>query len=110
MGKEKKLVFFLTSVKKRIFLNGADKMKANEAEERKKTWNKILKELDQGFEKPFLTLTDYLKNTSTNKEDMYLVHKGAVALLLISLRNMEHSAESAANILTNLINATKNLD
>jgi hypothetical protein len=41
---------------------------------------------------------------------MYLVHKGAIALLLISLRNMEHSAESAANILTNLINKTKDLD
>ena len=71
---------------------------------------KILKELDQGFERPFLTLTEYLKNVSTNKEDMYLVHKGAIALLLISLRNMEHSAESAANILINLINHTKDLD
>ena len=85
-------------------------MKENEVEERKKIWNKILKELDQGFEKPFLTLTEYLKHISTNKEDMYLVHKGAVALLLISLRNMDHSAESAANILINLINATKDLD
>ncbi|MEE2744290.1 MAG: hypothetical protein VYD54_10300 [Bdellovibrionota bacterium] len=85
-------------------------MAKNEIEERKKAWNKILKELDEGFEKPFLTLTMYLKNFSTNKDDMYLVHKGAVALLLISLRNMEHSAESAANILINLINNTKDLD
>ena len=81
-----------------------------EDKERKKIWDKILKELDQGFERPFLTLTEYLKNVSTNKEDMYLVHKGAIALLLISLRNMEHSAESAANILVNLINHTKDLD
>jgi len=81
-----------------------------EVEERKKIWNKILKELDQGLEKPFLTLAEYLKNISTNKEDMYLVHKGAIALLLISLRNMEHSSESAANILINLINSTKDLD
>mgnify|MGYP001224503584 FL=1 len=85
-------------------------MAKEETEERKKAWNKILKELDEGFEKPFLTLTMYLKNFSTNKDDMYLVHKGAVALLLISLRNMEHSAESAANILINLINNTKDLD
>jgi hypothetical protein len=85
-------------------------MTREEAEKRKKVWNKILKELDQGLEKPFLTLAEYLKNISTNKEDMYLVHKGAIALLLISLRNMEHSAESAANILTNLINKTKDLD
>ena len=85
-------------------------MAKKETEERKKAWNKILKELDEGFEKPFLTLTMYLKNFSTNKDDMYLVHKGAVALLLISLRNMEHSAESAANILINLINNTKDLD
>ena len=85
-------------------------MENKEAEERKKVWNKILKELDEGFEKPFLTLTMYLKNISTNKDDMYLVHKGAGALLLISLRNMEHSAESAANILINLINNTKDLD
>ena len=85
-------------------------MAKNEIEERKKAWNKILKELDEGFEKPFLTLTMYLKNFSTNKDDMYLVHKGAIALLLISLRNMEHSAESAANILINLINNTKDLD
>lgn len=81
-----------------------------EDEERKKIWDKIIKELDQGFERPFLTLTDYLKNVSTNKEDMYLVHKGAIALLLISLRNMEHSSESAANILINLINHTKDLN
>ena len=85
-------------------------MAKEETEERKKAWNKILKELDEGFEKPFLTLTMYLKNFSTNKDDMYLVHKGAIALLLISLRNMEHSAESAANILINLINNTKDLD
>ena len=85
-------------------------MAKKEIEERKKAWNKILKELDEGFEKPFLTLTMYLKNFSTNKDDMYLVHKGAIALLLISLRNMEHSAESAANILINLINNTKDLD
>ena len=81
-----------------------------EQEERKKVWNKILEELDEGMEKPFLTLADYLKNISTNKDDMYLVHKGAIALLLISLRNMEHSAEGAANILINLINQTKDYD
>jgi hypothetical protein len=85
-------------------------MTREEVEERKKIWKKILKELDQGLEKPFLTLAEYLKNVSTNKEDMYLVHKGTIALLLISLRNMEHSAESAANILTNLISSTKDLD
>ena len=56
-------------------------MAKEETEERKKAWNKILKELDQGFEKPFLTLTEYLKNVSTNKDDMYLVHKGAIGLL-----------------------------
>ena len=46
-------------------------MAKKDTEERKKAWNKILKELDEGFEKPFLTLTMYLKNFSTNKDDMW---------------------------------------